>query len=411
MQTLRQDIRYAFRNLKKSPGFAIVAMLTLALGIGSSTAIFSVLENILLEPFPYPDAQRFMSVQIHDTDRSEPGGRGEYAGPEFLDLVEQSHSFDRVVANANLDVLYRASEGTQLFKGNLVTPGTFEFFGMPALVGRVMQPADYEPGAPPVFVLRYKTWIAQFAGDPNVLNRNFVLNGTSRTLIGVMPPRFAWGDAELWIPEKANRQADTGAYAGAFPIYWFFMGHLKPGVTVKEAEADMTVVAKRLAAVYPKQAIKPGCRAPRNMGHRSYRRDHFDGYARKLHLAVFLRRPAFWVFADEHLRLDRPDSGDRRRIQRAGLYHRAPHARDWHSHGARSARLGCAGHGHPHGPHAGRHRRSARSGGQLGHWPRHRHAALGRLCLRPLDAELCAAGLVGHGLSGVLAARAARLPC
>src|SRR5271154_7231736 len=99
MDTVWQDLRYALRNLKNAPGFAVIAILTLALGIGSSTAIFSVLENILMEPFPYPDAQRFMSVQIHDTDRSDFGGRGGYIGPEFLDYVEQSHSFDRVVAN------------------------------------------------------------------------------------------------------------------------------------------------------------------------------------------------------------------------------------------------------------------------------------------------------------------------
>jgi hypothetical protein len=83
-----------------------------------------------------------------------------------------------------------------------VTPGTFEFLGMPALVGRVMQPADYGPGAPPVFVLRYKVWINRFNADPSILNKTFVLNGTARTLIGIMPPRFGWGDSDLWIPEK-----------------------------------------------------------------------------------------------------------------------------------------------------------------------------------------------------------------
>src|SRR6201998_4566504 len=166
MQTLGQDIRYALRNLRKSPGFAIVAVITLALGIGSSTAIFSVLENILMEPFPYTDAQRLMSVQIHDTERSEPGGRAGYSGPECLDLVEQNHSFDRVIANDSLDVLYRSGEGTEMLAGNYVTPGTFEFLGMPALLGRTMQPADYEPGAPPVFVLRYKVWAAKFGADP-----------------------------------------------------------------------------------------------------------------------------------------------------------------------------------------------------------------------------------------------------
>jgi putative ABC transport system permease protein len=256
METLGQDIRYALRNLRKTPGFAIVAMLTLALGIGASTAIFSVMENILMEPFPYPDAQRFYSVQIHDTERNEPGGRASFSGPEYLDYVEQNHVFDRVIANDQLDVLYRAGEGTQMLAGHYVTPGTFEFLGMPALLGRVMQPADYEPGATPVFVLRYKTWVKEFGADPKILNKTLVLNDTPRMLVGIMPPRFAWGDADVWIPDKPNRTAVNTAYAGAFPRFWFFLGHMKPGVSVKQAEADLTVVAKRLATVYPKDYPK-----------------------------------------------------------------------------------------------------------------------------------------------------------
>ena len=234
----------------------MIAMLTLALGIGASTAIFSVIDNILMEPFPYPDAERYFSVQIHDTERNEPGGRGGYTGPEFLDYVEQNHVFDRAIANDNTDVLYRSGEGTQRFDGNYVTPGTFEFLGMPALVGRVMQPADYEPGAPPVFVLRYKTWMKSFGADPGVVNRTFVLNDVSRTLIGIMPPRFGWGDADMWIPAKPSRAATGKVVAGAFQQRWFLLGHLKQGVSIKKAEADFTVVAKRLATVYPTEYPK-----------------------------------------------------------------------------------------------------------------------------------------------------------
>jgi len=252
MGTFRQDLRYAWRNLAKSPGFAAVAVLTLALGIGASTAIFSVIENVLIEPFPYTDAQRLMSVQIHDTqDNRQGGGRGGYSGSEYLDYAEQNHVFDRVIANDGNDVLYTTPQGTDLFKGGLVTPNTFEFFGVPALLGRVMQPADYEPGAPPVFVLRYKTWFSHFAGDAAIINKTFVLNGTSRTLIGVMPPRFAWGDSDMWIPEKPVRS--PAADQGVFRRYWFLLGHLKPGVSIREAEADFTVIAHRLAALYPKE--------------------------------------------------------------------------------------------------------------------------------------------------------------
>ena len=256
METLRQDIRYALRNLQKTPGFAVVAVLTLALGIGASTAIFSILENILMEPFPYPDAQRYMFLEIHDSERNEPGGRNGFSGPEFLDYVAQNHVFDRVIASNGLDVLYRSGEGAQLLRGNYVTPGTFEFLGMTPLLGRVMLPADYEPGAPPVFVLRYKTWVNEFGADAKVLNRTFVLNDTARTLVGIMPPRFGWGDADLWIPDKPTHAVVKNVVAGAFSRYWMLMGHLKPGVSEREAVADLTVVARRLALVYPKDYPK-----------------------------------------------------------------------------------------------------------------------------------------------------------
>jgi putative ABC transport system permease protein len=249
-----QDFRYAIRTLAKTRGFTAVAMITLALGISASTALFSVIHNVLVAPFPYADSQRLMTIQIHDTERSEPGGRGAFVGPELLDYAQQNHVFDAVIASANQDVLYTSGEGTERFEGYLVTPGTFEFFGMPALLGRAMQPADYEPGAPPVFVLRYKTWVGRFNRDPGILNTQFVLNGASRTLIGVMPPRFAWGDADLWIPEKPSRAEEA---AGApFRRYWFPLGHLRPGVSIAQAEADLDVVAHRLATVYQKDYPK-----------------------------------------------------------------------------------------------------------------------------------------------------------
>jgi putative ABC transport system permease protein len=254
METLRQDIRYATRTLWKSRGFSAVAMLTLALGIGASTAIFSVIDNILMEPFPYRDAGRLMSVQIHDNDRSEPGGRGGYTGPEFLDYVEQNHVFDGVIANAQVDVLYTSGGGTERFHGELVTPGTFEFFGMPSYVGRTVQAADYQPGAPPVFVMRYKTWVSRFSGDSSILNTSFILNGMPRTLIGVMPPRFAWGDGDMWIPEKPERAVKQTAQG--FPQNWFLLGHLKTGVSEGQAQADLTVVANRLSKVYLKDYPK-----------------------------------------------------------------------------------------------------------------------------------------------------------
>jgi len=254
LNTLWQDFRFGLRMFLKSPSFTIVAVLTLALGIGASTAIFSVIDNILLEPFPYPDAGRFMGVQIHDLDQNGPGGRGGYTPAEFLTIQDDNHVFDRIIANSDEDVLYSSGGGTERFSGEEVTPGTFEFLGMKPLLGRALQPADYKPGAPPVFVMRYRLWATRFGADPALINQVFTLNGVPRTLVGVMPPRFAWGAADLWTPFWLDR-AEAPSRSG-FSRHYFLLGHLKPGVTVHQAEADLTVIAKRLAVEYPQEYPK-----------------------------------------------------------------------------------------------------------------------------------------------------------
>ena len=248
---LSRDFRYAIRMLRKSPGFAAVAILTLALGIGASTSIFSVIENVLLEPFPYRDARRFMTVEIRDAAKAQASGRAEYSGPEFLEYARRNHVFGRVIANASEEVLYRQTNGAERLHGVIVTPGTFEFFGMPPLLGRVLVPADYKRGAPPVFVLRNKTWLASFGGDPTILNKTFELNGVRRTLVGIMPPRFAWGDGDVWLPESPSLSDSAGN--GDFPRDWYLVGHLKPRVSIREAQADLTAVANQLAKIYPKR--------------------------------------------------------------------------------------------------------------------------------------------------------------
>jgi putative ABC transport system permease protein len=225
-------------------------MVTLALGIGASTAIFSVIDNVLLDPFPYEDSSRYVVLEIHDTDQSGSGYKGGFTGPELLTYMTQNHVFDRAIANDYTDVLYSRGEGTEQYRGGLISPGTFEFFGMPALLGRVLRPADYLPNAPPTFVLRYKTWKAHFSGEPDIIGKTFVLNGTARTLVGIMPPRFAWGDSDLWIPQTPSNAIETGD-AHDFRKHWYLLGHLKRGVTIQRAEADFEVIARNVAKQYP----------------------------------------------------------------------------------------------------------------------------------------------------------------
>jgi len=249
LEDLGQDFRYAVRTLWKSRGFAVVSILTLGLGIGASTAIFSVIDNIMLSPFPYKNPGEMVFLRIVDRQSNGSLGRQGYTATEYLELEEQNHVFSATTAAGEDLVLYKHGGGADQLYGAYVTPGTFEFFGMPAMLGRVLQPADYEPGAPPVFVMRYKTWVTRFDGDPSILGKTMVLNETPRTLVGIMPPRFGWYEADVLIPEKLTRNAKSTF--GGFMANWFFLGRLKPGVTPQQAEADATVILQGLAKVKP----------------------------------------------------------------------------------------------------------------------------------------------------------------
>src|SRR5499427_2655543 len=243
---LWQDLRYGARTLLKQPGFTLIAMLTLALGIGSTTTIFSAIQNILLDPFPYTDASRVVAIQIHDTSNSRPGGRTFFQAPEFLDYQEQNHVFEEVIGGTFGDVLYNSGDGMEQFSGGYVTPNTFRFLGVPAQLGRVITPDDAKPGAPPVFVMSYKLWARRFNLDSTILGKTFTLNGTPTTLVGIMPPRFTKLGADLWIV-RAMEHGDPRDNRD----YWMFQAKLKPGVTIQQAQADIELIARRLAQVYP----------------------------------------------------------------------------------------------------------------------------------------------------------------
>lgn len=246
MTSLEQDLRYALRGFRKQPGFVCLAILALGLGIGSATAIFSVVENVLFEPFPYRDAEHIFSVQVHDLQRSQPGGRGAYTTPEFVELRRQSRTLAETVGINNLDVLYTTREGTERLQGVRVTSNTFDFLGIPPLQGRGLRPEDGKPGAAPVFVMSYKMWLKYCNQDPYVLGKTFLFNNEPRTLVGIMPPRFTYFGGDIWYPhdpDLAEPDADRS--------YFFLQGRPKPSMTLRDVEQDTERIARHLAKIYP----------------------------------------------------------------------------------------------------------------------------------------------------------------
>ena len=260
-----RDFRFAVRGLLKDRRFAFVSIFALALAIGASTAVFSVVENAIFEPFPYKSQNRLAVIKIRDLDQTQDYGRSFFSIPEIQEITKQNNVFEGSASNLQDDIIDLGVDGSIRFDGNYVSPGSFDFLGVPALIGRSLEDADYRPGAPPVFVLRYSAWQGKFGGDPGLIGRMFNLGGVDRTLVGIMPPRFAWGGAELWIP--CGYEAAQKLRSGQFDQYWGFVGRLKPGVSLSEASADLNVIAKRLAPLYPKDYPKHFEVYVENFGH------------------------------------------------------------------------------------------------------------------------------------------------
>ena len=241
----RRDMGYAARMLRRSPGFTAVAVVTLALGIGAVTIIYSVVRNVLLDPFPYAHSQRMVDVIVRDA--SNRILRGALPSPEFLDYQEQAEVFEDVIGANSQSMHFVSDAGAERLTVSWVTPNTFAFLGVGPFIGRHFGPADAAPDAPRVAVLNHRTWMTLFGGDRSIVDRAVVLNDEPRTIIGVMPPRFEWHVADLWIPGPLDRNDDPREVRGA---RWF-QARLRPGVTVEQAEAQIAVVAARRAALHP----------------------------------------------------------------------------------------------------------------------------------------------------------------
>ena len=243
METVWQDLRYSGRMLLKHPGFTIIAVLTLALGIGANTAIFSIVNAVLLRPFPYhaPD-------QLVTLGEFAPGASVSY--PNFVDWRAQSTLFESVSAvRSNESYNFTGAGEPERLQGRLVSAGFFSLLGIKPVLGRDFVTEDDHPGADPTVVLSYSFWSRRFGNDPNILGKQITLNNRSYTVVGVAPENFQYGlDADVSIPIglSAERFKARGSDPGISVV-----ARLKPNVTQQQAQSETEMVYTRMEQQYP----------------------------------------------------------------------------------------------------------------------------------------------------------------
>jgi len=241
METIFQDLRYSLRNLAKTPAFTVVALITLALGIGANTAIFSVVNAVLLRALPYREPDRLV-VLLHD-------GRNPASHGNFLDWKRDNHVFENMAAAESWSPNLSGVDKPEELAGLRVSPEMFPTLGVAPLLGRNFSAEEAQSGKDRVVVLSYPLWQQRFGGDRSVLGHTLQLNGEAYSVIGVMPNgfRFApfWATrAQIWTPlevDEGNR--------GGFSLRIF--ARLKPDVSLEQARAEMATISSRLETQYP----------------------------------------------------------------------------------------------------------------------------------------------------------------
>ncbi len=235
MDSLLRDLRHAIRNLLRTPGFALVTVFTLALGIGANTAIFSVVNAVILRPLDYPRPDRL----IYISSQFPQMGFDQFwvSPPEFLEFQERAKSFSVVGAFTTGQANLTAPDRPRRLNSGIASADLFSALGVNAAYGRTFEPAETLPNAPPVAMLSYEIWQSSFGGRPDVLNAPVEINGVRRTVVGIMPPKFDVADqhVELWLPlviNPANRQ-NRGSH------FLYLIGRLADGATLSSAKAEL----------------------------------------------------------------------------------------------------------------------------------------------------------------------------
>src|SRR6267142_5528729 len=244
MESLFKDISYGIRSLLKQPGFTAVVVITLALGIGVNTAIFSLVHAVLLRPLPFADSDRLVVVKAQN------GKTGEtlpsVSPADFFDWKSQSQSFSNAAAYSGWSITLLEGEVSELIPASRVTDEFFSTLGVPPLLGRTFTPDEFNTGSS-VVILSHRLWLRRFGGDPTIVNKTLALPEGRVTVVGVMPAQFKLpASAEAWTPVAQ----DSGEMHLRAARYFETVARLKPNVTPAHAEAEMSTIAARLASQY-----------------------------------------------------------------------------------------------------------------------------------------------------------------
>jgi len=258
LSMLRQDVRYALRMMRKNMSYTVVAVITLALGIGANTAIVSVINAVLLKPLPYQQGDQL--VMLHQ--RADKVGLANiaYSVPEIQDYRRQNSTLSNLVEYHSMQFMLLSKDEASRVRAGVVSDGFFGMFGVKPILGRDFTPADDQPGAPAVLLLSYEYWKKHERGDPGIVGKTFQMNDRVHTVIGVLPPVPQYpNENDVYMPTSAcPYRSSPGMISNRNSRMMSLFGRMKPGVSVEHCKADLSVISARMIQqhpdAYPKEA-------------------------------------------------------------------------------------------------------------------------------------------------------------